>query len=455
MERLEKNAYQEKLVRGLLNSLRENKTISDVHVKNLISEIHSKVGRSLDRALIKKKADELLFIWMKGELNIVKKESIGKRTPLVIELKNEEDMNDMEFEIFTEKILEKVLVKESRRVRKEPEIKEEPKEIITPSKKGSKEERIRINTLDNIMKALYYYIMYNKDGGVIGNNVAKVLGVKKMSQIQIKTWVNGLSKHSVTLNVYYDGRNDKLVFREAEKDLSICCELYRKITGKEPKREYLKLLSGVEKPKVLVSKTSSAIIIKESVVDKKMIKEDSYEDLYYYAAGIIVEHSYKAVDIDSMCTNLRKLGYDVSKTDLQGILRKRAEFSVVRYGAAVGLNEGGWRTWDEIKEKFNPRNNIKWVDCRLSLAPEEVKNVFPETEVLSMITERDGFYRVYYNGSLTELTKWIQLATISIGAENLSKHIFDQNLVGRIKTRINLLNEFMLKEELGCKLETL
>ena len=364
-------------------------------------------------------------------------------------------MNDMEFEIFTEKILEKVLVKESRRVRKEPEIKEEPKEIITPSKKGSKEERIRINTLDNIMEALYYYIMYNKDGGVIGNNVAKVLGVKKMSQIQIKTWVNGLSKHSVTLNVYYDGRNDKLVFREAEKDLSICCELYRKITGKEPKREYLKLLSGVEKPKVLVSKTSSAIIIKESVVDKKMIKEDSYEDLYYYAAGIIVEHSYKAVDIDSMCTNLRKLGYDVSKTDLQGILRKRAEFSVVRYGAAVGLNEGGWRTWDEIKEKFNPRNNIKWVDCRLSLAPEEVKNVFPETEVLSMITERDGFYRVYYNGSLTELTKWIQLATISIGAENLSKHIFDQNLVGRIKTRINLLNEFMLKEELGCKLETL
>lgn len=455
MERLEKNAYQEKLVRGLLNSLRENKTISDVHVKNLISEIHSKVGRSLDRALIKKKADELLFIWMKGELNIVKKESIGKRTPLVIELKNEEDMNDMEFEIFTEKILEKVLVKESRRVRKEPEIKEEPKEIITPSKKGSKEERIRINTLDNIMEALYYYIMYNKDGGVIGNNVAKVLGVKKMSQIQIKTWVNGLSKHSVTLNVYYDGRNDKLVFREAEEDLSICCELYRKITGKEPKREYLKLLSGVEKPKVLVSKTSSAIIIKESVVDKKMIKEDSYEDLYYYAAGIIVEHSYKAVDIDSMCTNLRKLGYDVSKTDLQGILRKRAEFSVVRYGAAVGLNEGGWRTWDEIKEKFNPRNNIKWVDCRLSLAPEEVKNVFPETEVLSMITERDGFYRVYYNGSLTELTKWIQLATISIGAENLSKHIFDQNLVGRIKTRINLLNEFMLKEELGCKLETL
>lgn len=455
MERLEKNAYQEKLVRGLLNSLRENKTISDVHVKNLISEIHSKVGRSLDRALIKKKADELLFIWMKGELNIVKKESIGKRTPLVIKLKNEEDMNDMEFEIFTEKILEKVLVKESRRVRKEPEIKEEPKEIITPSKKGSKEERIRINTLDNIMEALYYYIMYNKDGGVIGNNVAKVLGVKKMSQIQIKTWVNGLSKHSVTLNVYYDGRNDKLVFREAEKDLSICCELYRKITGKEPKREYLKLLSGVEKPKVLVSKTSSAIIIKESVVDKKMIKEDSYEDLYYYAAGIIVEHSYKAVDIDSMCTNLRKLGYDVSKTDLQGILRKRAEFSVVRYGAAVGLNEGGWRTWDEIKEKFNPRNNIKWVDCRLSLAPEEVKNVFLETEVLSMITERDGFYRVYYNGSLTELTKWIQLATISIGAENLSKHIFDQNLVGRIKTRINLLNEFMLKEELGCKLETL
>lgn len=455
MERLEKNAYQKKLVRGLLNSLRENKTISDVHVKNLISEIHSKVGRSLDRALIKKKADELLFIWMKGELNIVKKESIGKRTPLVIKLKNEEDMNDMEFEIFTEKILEKVLVKESRRVRKEPEIKEEPKEIITPSKKGSKEERIRINTLDNIMEALYYYIMYNKDGGVIGNNVAKVLGVKKMSQIQIKTWVNGLSKHSVTLNVYYDGRNDKLVFREAEKDLSICCELYRKITGKEPKREYLKLLSGVEKPKVLVSKTSSAIIIKESVVDKKMIKEDSYEDLYYYAAGIIVEHSYKAVDIDSMCTNLRKLGYDVSKTDLQGILRKRAEFSVVRYGAAVGLNEGGWRTWDEIKEKFNPRNNIKWVDCRLSLAPEEVKNVFPETEVLSMITERDGFYRVYYNGSFTELTKWIQLATISIGAENLSKHIFDQNLVGRIKTRINLLNEFMLKEELGCKLETL
>lgn len=455
MERLEKNAYQEKLVRGLLNSLKENKTISDVHVKNLISEVHSKVGRSLDRALIKKKADELLFTWMNGELNIVKKEMKGKRTPLAIKLKNEEAMNDKEFEIFTEKILEKVLVKESGRVRKELEIKEEPEEITAPSKKRNKEERIRINTLDNIMEALSYSITYNRGDGVTGNNVAKVLGVKRINQIQIKTWVNGLSKHSVTLNVYYDGRNDKLVFREAEKDLSICCELYRKITGKEPKREYLKLLSGKEKPKVLVSKTSSAIVLKRSVVDKITIEEDSYNDLYYYVAGIIVENEYKAVDIDSMCTNLRKLGYDVSKTELQGILRKRAEFSIVRYGAAVGLNEGGWKTWDEIKEKFNPKNNIKWVDCRLSLTLEEIKNVFPETEALSMITERDGFYRVYYNGSLTELTKWIQLATISIGAENLSSYIFDQDLVKRIKTRINLLNEFMLKEELGCKLETL
>lgn len=456
MERLEKNAYQEKLVRGLLNSLRENKTISDVHVKNLISEVHSEIGRSLDKALIKRKADELLFTWMNSELNIVKKEMKGKRTPLAIKLKNEEAMNDKEFEIFTEKILEKVLVKESKKVEEKPEIKEKPKEITTTSsKKRNKEERIRINTLDNIMGALCYYITYNRDGGITGNNVAKVLGVKRINQILIKTWVNGLSKHSVTLNVYYDGRNDKLVFREAEKDLSICRELYRKITGKEPKREYLKLLSGKEKPKVLVSKTSSAIVMKESVIDKKMIKEDSYEDLYYYAAGIIVENEYKAVDIDSLCTNLRKLGYDVSKTELQGILRKRAEFSVVRYGAAVGLNEGGWKTWDEIKEKFNPKNNIKWVDCRLSLTLEEIKNIFPETETLSMITERDGFYRVYYNGSLTELTKWIQLATISIGAENLSSYIFDQDLVKRIKTRINLLNEFMLKEELGCKLETL
>ncbi len=172
MERLEKNAYQEKLVRGLLNSLRENKTISDVHVKNLISEVHSEIGRSLDKALIKRKADELLFTWMNSELNIVKKEMKGKRTPLVIKLKNEEAMNDEEFEIFTEKILEKVLVKESGRVRKEPEIKEEPEEITTPSKKRNKEERIRINTLDNIMEALSYSITYNRGDGVTGNNVA-------------------------------------------------------------------------------------------------------------------------------------------------------------------------------------------------------------------------------------------------------------------------------------------
>ena len=139
---------------------------------------------------------------MNSELNIVKKEMKGKRTPLVIKLKNEEAMNDEEFEIFTEKILEKVLVKESGRVRKEPEIKEEPEEITTPSKKRNKEERIRINTLDNIMEALSYSITYNRGDGVTGNNVAKVLGVKRINQIQIKTWVNGLSKHSVTLNVY-------------------------------------------------------------------------------------------------------------------------------------------------------------------------------------------------------------------------------------------------------------
>lgn len=56
------------------------------------------------------------------------------------------------------------------------------------------------------MEALSYSITYNRGDGVTGNNVAKVLGVKRINQIQIKTWVNGLSKHSVTLNVYYDGR---------------------------------------------------------------------------------------------------------------------------------------------------------------------------------------------------------------------------------------------------------
>ena len=58
----------------------------------------------------------------------------------------------------------------------EPEIKEEPEEITTPSKKRNKEERIRINTLDNIMEALSYSITYNRGDGVTGNNVAKVLG---------------------------------------------------------------------------------------------------------------------------------------------------------------------------------------------------------------------------------------------------------------------------------------
>lgn len=61
----------------------------------------------MDKALIKRKADELLFTWMNSELNIVKKEMKGKRTPLVIKLKNEEAMNDEEFEIFTEKYLKR------------------------------------------------------------------------------------------------------------------------------------------------------------------------------------------------------------------------------------------------------------------------------------------------------------------------------------------------------------
>lgn len=477
MEKLSKRAYQEKLVRGLLNSLRKDDIISDLNVKNLVSKIHGEIGRSQDKALVKKKVDEVVFIWMDGELNIEKEKIKGNRTPLIIELKEREKkkaMSDEEFKKFSEEVLERVLTKNRGRKKEvieepEPEVVEEKpveveevipepepeKKIVTVSSEKRKEERIRINALDNIMEALDYYIRFNESGKVSGSGVAKRLGIKRINHIVVKSWINGLSKHSVTLNVYYDGRNDKLIFREAVKDLSICCEIYRSITKEEPKKEYLKLIGSVEKPKMLVSKTTSAIIMKDSVVDKKTINEDLYEDLYYYVAGIIVEHGYKAVDIDSMCTNLGKLGYTVSKSELQGILRKRAEFSVVRYGAAVGLNEGGWKTWDLIKEKFDPRNNMRWVDCRLSLTLEEVKNVFWETEVLSMVTERDGFYRVHYNGSLTELTKWIQLATISIGAENLSKHIFDQNLVGRIKTRINLLNEFMLKEELGCKLETL
>lgn len=458
--KLSKSAYQEKLVRKLLWRLRKEKVISDIHVKDIVRDVHVEVGRSLDKAEIKRKADDLIFKCMKGELIVVKgsKYGKGKRIPLMLEYKEEKkltSMSDEDFKKLTEEIVNKV-VGTTEVVVKEEKKPEPPKVVeVEPAKKcREKDKNIRQRVLERLMAALSYSIKFSEGDGVSGSGVARVLGIKKVNQILVKTWISGLLKHSITLNVYYDGRTDKLVFREAKKDLSLCCELYKKITKKDPPREYLKLLGDVEKPKTLVSKTTSAVIVKDPI-SEKTIEEDQYGDLYYYAAGIIVEHGYKAVEIDSMCVSLGKLGYTVSKSELQGILRKRAEFNVVRYGAAIGLNSGGWKTWDEIKKKFDPRNNMKWVDCRLELTLNEIRKVFWETEVLSMVTERDGFYRVHYNGSLTELTKWIQLATISIGAKNLSNHIFDQDLVERIKTRVELLNEFMLKEELGCKLETL
>lgn len=417
---------------NVINACKEKGVITDMDVRNLIIESNNKIGASNDPALIKKSFDKFIFV-TKNEFEIVNDGKKGNRDTFLISLKKEKSL---------EEILKVVELgyTDPRKFKKKTTSSFSKKEEIISEKRTvrrKKESNIRIDTLTKIMDTLLYSVQHNTNT-VDCNVVSKIIEVKKIHSSTIKSWEGNLSKHGVMLDVCYLDREGRLIIRNAKDCLLSCCDLYKRLSGSEPDGKY-----------------KSAGISMVRSVKKEIIRNEDYDTVYFYTAGIIAENEFNAIDVESLCKYLgNNFGYGLTKRKLQDILKDRPEFSFIRYGEAIGLEKKN-ESWETIKSECSPKNKKLWVDCRLPMTLVEIKRFFPDTEELSIISEKDGFYRVHYDQSCTSLMTWYKLVTSFIGKDYIKDCIFDADLIIKIRKEVDRVDSLLIEGSIGYKLENL
>lgn len=421
--------------------------ISGRNIKDLIVKHNDIIGASNDPSLVIKSYDKFVCV-LENFIEIVPDDltKIKGRKQNLISLKKE--FLEEEKTRLTEEILKTIEIgytdpRSRKRKIEEKAMTEEktpaPKEKTVS--KPRKESNIRVNTLTRIIDTLLWLVQ-NNSNSVRSDVVAKVAGIKKLHLSTIKTWEDSLSKHGIFLNACYLEKEGKLLVRDARNCLLSCCDLYRRISGEEPDSKY---------------RSAGVVAAKKASVTNKIIGNSENGGVYYYTAGIIADNSFAAVNVDLICKSLIDLGYEyMTRYKLRDILKERPEFLFVQHGEFIGLEEKQ-ESWELIREEFDPEKKKKWVDCRLPLSLVEVKRYFPETEELSMISERDGFYRIYYSESHTSSRIWYRLVTSFIGKDNIEKHIFDIDgkLINQISHKINDVEKILSERDLGYRIENL
>lgn len=439
------------LSKDLIDScLKEKGSVSDKKIREVIEGQLKLINASCDKSRVKDSLDRLLRI-LKDEVYVIEGDiTKGKRIPLLVEIKNltSETREKRTNEIF--KILEDNWYKNrgtSNKIKNE-----EPEKKISSNKRSVSTliTVIRKDTLNKIINVLNHAVCH--DGKVNCDSAARLIKVKKIYKSTIDSWKSSLAKHAIELSAYYSSSKNVILFNNAEIDLALCCELYKKITNEEPK-----IFENLPKKKVVCktfrAKNSNSVVIKE---EKVSFGDNDLLDLYFYVAGLIVENNYTAVSVDVICMYLNKeLGFNgITKTDLRNALRKRSEFSLLKYGELISL-EQGWKSWEAIKNECNPMIRESWVDCRFNLSVEDLKKFFPKVEVLSTVTENDGFYRVFYNRSVSSIVNWTKLVMLTVGRDRMGSYIFDSKLIERINAQLIKIEVTILDNNLGLKLENL
>ena len=108
--------------------------------------------------------------------------------------------------------------------------------------------------------------------------------------------------------------------------------------------------------------------------------------------------------------------------------------------------------WINISEKYDPKNTRLSVIARIGMSLDEVRKFIPETEVLSVISDTDAIYRLWYNRSIHSFKDLIRLYRTFRGTDAI---LSDDVLVERMEREIVILDSAGYANNLAYQIETI
>lgn len=148
-----------------------------------------------------------------------------------------------------------------------------------------------------------------------------------------------------------------------------------------------------------IEKPGSNVIKAEKPEYKQVISFNREERYLIFSIGGICRDYGKAIGLVELGKVLHdRFGINVGKNELIDLARREEELELTSFKDAMILKDGK-RSWEIIKSKYNPGDLKTEVLARIGMGIEEVKRYFPESILVSKITENDGIYKIVFDKS--------------------------------------------------------
>lgn len=297
-----------------------------------------------------------------------------------------------------------------------------------------KPHRSVFEKLGNILK----YLLENEKNSIDRSEISKVTGFQNFSENNLNGWISSLARVGILLDARYISGSYGKTCLKFENPKGIAASI----------REAAKKIYGMDIAFPGIHPGNNVITTRKVTTPQKTDNKEKAR-LFFAIGGFIAYNDYKPVDIDTLCKILRDNFYiTATRREILDVIKGEEDFESIQYGSKIGLKDKKF-SWDNICDKYGPKNYEKQVVVRLTLPKKEIIEYFPKTEMLSKISENDAVYRITYEDTKHSLSKWVRIYRRFRGPDA----IFDKSLEEQIKLEIQRIDEFLYKDDIVYNIE--
>lgn len=214
-------------------------------------------------------------------------------------------------------------------------------------------------------------------------------------------------------------------------------------------------ISGKVKMKPRIEKMPESFIEKKDKDASEKVFKESEEEfnkayLIFALGGILTTSGVGRVEIDSLIKCLREqFGIITDKKDIKEVLKDVKEVETSDFGYSYSLKPSNW---ESIRETYGPQNFHSHFIARIGMTKEEILEYLPDSkvELLSVISEREGIYKITYDRSMHTKKNLLRLYRTFRGEDMI---LDNMKLVNMLEREITIINGRIYRGDLRYGIE--
>lgn len=324
----------------------------------------------------------------------------------------------------------------------------EPVKVIKPGMILSGKRIPKKSFIKKMLKLAYH--AYVGHGSVFTKDVYSIMGYKRSNSLTnlINSWKSTLIGGGIFLKVTRSAskRLPSLVF---DNPLALLTDL----------KEKYKIWYAEEPPtyKIVVADPASGKTVEKTVTEPVSIGEDteivkplrevddkSFHKAYsVFAIGALCHKQMGTIEFANLHSALiTHFKLDLDKTEILQVIKELAsdKFCIHEHTGIHGISLKKLEDWEEIKEKFSPKNFKENCYMRLTgMREDELEKILPSCkfEVASTISDYDKIYKVTYDRSMTTFMDLVSFRR----SFRINDIILDEKLEKRLSSKIQKMIE--------------